>query len=230
MNNGKKFGGLFICKERWGLSGRGWLALIIIFFTVSFLWVKNIQSFLAPTRRVETNILVVEGWIHPYAIGAAIQEFQTYRYEKIYTTGGPVSGSGHYINDYNTSASVGAELLMANGMPHEKVQMTPSHISGRDRTYSSALALRDWLREHKIEIQSFNILTEDVHARRTQLLFQEAFGKRVKIGIIAVPDPDYDAKHWWNYSEGVREILGESLAYLYAKFIFWPANPNHQAS
>ena len=30
---------------------------------------------------------------------------------KIFTTGGPVVGKGGYINDYQTSASVGAELL-----------------------------------------------------------------------------------------------------------------------
>jgi uncharacterized SAM-binding protein YcdF (DUF218 family) len=221
MTERKKFG-LFVRKERWSLSGRGWLALLLIFLTIFFLWIKNVQSFLAPTQRLPTNILVVEGWIHLYAIGAAVQEFQLYRYDKIYTTGGPVIGLGHYSNDYNTSASVGQEMLVADGMPRGKVQMTPSHISGRDRTYNSALALRDWLRDHKIEIQSFNVLTEGVHARRTQMLFQKAFGNRVKVGIIAVPDPDYDAKRWWNYSEGVREILGESLAYIYAKFIFWP--------
>ena len=42
------------------------------------------------------------------------------------------------------------------------------------------------------------------------------------IGIIAIPDPDYDARHWWRYSEGVREILGESIAYLYAAWFFRP--------
>jgi hypothetical protein len=37
-----------------------------------------------------------------------------------------------------------------------------------------------------------------------------------------VPNPDYDAKHWWQYSEGVRDVLSEGVAYLYAKFFFWP--------
>ena len=54
------------------------------------------------------------------------------------------------------------------------------------------------------------------------MLFQAALGPDVKVGIISVPDPDYDPAHWWHYSEGVREILGESIAYIYAKFIFWP--------
>lgn len=31
--------------------------------------------------------------------------------------------------------------------------------------------------------------------------------KEVTVGIISVPNSDYDPKHWWRYSEGVREIF-----------------------
>jgi uncharacterized SAM-binding protein YcdF (DUF218 family) len=215
---------MFTRRERWGLSLRGWLVLIFVLALAAGAWVLNIQPFLAPTKRVDTNILVVEGWVNEYAIRAAVTEFQSGHYEKIYTTGGPVVGSGGYSNDYNTSASVGAQRLVSAGIPASRVQMTPSHVSGRDRTYSSALALREYFQTNGIAVKSFNVLTEDVHARRTRLLFQEAFGRETTIGIIAVPDPDYDARHWWRYSEGVREVLGESIAYVYAKFFFWPAS------
>jgi uncharacterized SAM-binding protein YcdF (DUF218 family) len=100
--------------------------------------------------------------------------------------------------------------------------MVPSHVSGRDRTYSSALALREFFQTNGLAVKNFNILTEDVHARRTRLLFQKAFGATADVGVVAVPDPDYVPARWWRYSEGVREILAESIAYLYAKFLFWP--------
>jgi len=219
----RKFFGLVTREERWGLSWRGWLAIVASFLLVAIVWMLNVQSFLAPTKRQDTNILVVEGWIHPYAIVAAVREFQDGHYEKIYTTGGPVVGTGGYSNDYNTSASVGADLLVKTGIPEKFVQMAPSRISGRDRTYSSALALREWFSTHGQRVKSFNVLTEGAHARRTQLLFQAAFGSAVRVGIVSVPDTDYDAAHWWRYSEGVREVLGESIAYLYAKFLFHPA-------
>jgi hypothetical protein len=80
--------------------------------------------------------------------------------------------------------------------------------------------LRDWFCEHHLSVHDINVVTESVHARRTRLLFQEAFGDGVLVGIIAVPDPDYDANHWWRYSEGVREVIGETIAYAYAK-CFW---------
>jgi hypothetical protein len=103
--------------------------------------------------------------------------------------------------------------------------MVPSRESSRDRTYSSARVLRQYFRTNGLVVGSFNVLTEDVHARRTWLLFQKAFGAETKVGIIAARDPDYDPAHWWRYSEGVREILGESIAWVYAKFLFHPAPP-----
>lgn len=211
-------------RERWGLSFKGNLAIAAIALVMCLIVFFYIHPFLAVTHRVDSRVLVVEGWVHEYAINDAVKEFRAGSYDRVFVTGGPVSGLGHYVNDYQTSASVGADLLMKDGIPKESLQMVPSHVIGRDRTYSSAVALRDWLRGHNLSVQSINVLTEDAHALRTRLLFQEAFGKDVKVGIISVPSPDYDAQHWWRYSEGVREILGESIAYVYAKFFFWPAS------
>ena len=56
--------------------------------------IKNVQPFLAPTRREPAKILVVEGWIAEYANRAAAQEFQTGGYEKVFVTGGPIVGTG----------------------------------------------------------------------------------------------------------------------------------------
>ena len=113
------------------------------------------------------------------------------------------------------------------GVPANLIQMAPSHVIGRDRTYSSAVALRDWFREHNISVHSMNVLTEDAHARRTQLLYRKAFGKNVLVGIIAVPNPDYNPRNWWHYSDGVREVIGESIAYIYARFFFYPSTSPH---
>jgi len=104
--------------------------------------------------------------------------------------------------------------------------MVPSHVIGRDRTYSSAIALRRWLLDHNMPLQSFNVVTVDAHARRTRLLFQKALGNDVRVGIISIPNPDYDAKHWWRYSEGVREVIGEGIAYTYAKVFSYQSEPS----
>jgi uncharacterized SAM-binding protein YcdF (DUF218 family) len=101
--------------------------------------------------------------------------------------------------------------------------MVPSHVIGRDRTYSSAIALRDWLREHDVEVRSLNIVTEGAHARRTRLLFEKALGPGVTVGVIAASSPDFNAKHWWRYSEGVEDVIDQGVAYVYARFFFLPS-------
>jgi DUF218 domain len=219
----QKFWRILTRKERWGLSWRGWLLVTSAGLVAASFAFLNIHPFLAVTHRVNTNVLVVEGWIPRYALRGGAEEFQRGGYQRVFTTGGPVVGNGGYTNDYNTSASVGAEILKKFGVPDDLVQMVPSHVIGRDRTYSSAVTLRDWFREHNTPVHSINVLTEGAHARRTRLLYQKAFGKNVTVGVIAVSNPDYDLTQWWRYSDGAREIIGESIAYIYARFFFYPS-------
>jgi uncharacterized SAM-binding protein YcdF (DUF218 family) len=193
-----------------------------------FLIVLDIYPFLAVTHRVDANILVVEGWVHEYAIRAAVEEFREGSYQRVFTTGGPVEGTGGYINDYQTSASVGADLLTKSGLPNESVQMVPSRVMDRDRTYGSAVALRNWFHEHNMPARSINVVTEDVHARRTNLLFRKALGDDVAVGVIAVPNPDYDSRHWWRYSQGVKDVVSEAASYVYARLLFYPSQASNQ--
>lgn len=214
--------GMLTRKKRWGLSGRGRLILVSAAVIVSWALFASIHSFLAVTDRMDASLLVVEGWVHEYAIRAGAEELRTGSYQRVFATGGPVTGTGAYTSDGYTSASVGASELRKAGVAAELVQMVPSRATGRDRTYSSAVALRDWFQERKMLVRSINVVTEGVHARRTRLLFQKAFGNDVRVGIIAVPNPDYDHRRWWFYSEGVRDVVGEGIAYMYARLFFHP--------
>jgi hypothetical protein len=54
------------------------------------------------------------------------------------------------------------------------------------------------------------------------LLFQKALGDNILVGVIAAPNSRYDANEWWTSSAGVRTLIGEALAYLYARFLFYP--------
>jgi len=226
--------GLLSRKQRWSLSWRGGMILALILASalllVDALVLKGVYPFLATTHRVDTDVLVVEGWIHEYAIRAALKEFQSNHYARIFTTGGPVEGTGGYINDYGTWASVGADLLRKNGLANGSVQMVPSRVMDRDRTYGSAVALRNWFHDHNMPVRSVNVLTEHMHARRTRLLFQKALGKDIRVGIIAVANVDYPANRWWHYSEGVKDVVSEFAAYLYARLLFFPSEPAHPRS
>jgi hypothetical protein len=62
-----------------------------------------------------------------------------------------------------------------------------------------------------------DVITLGPHARRSRLLYQKAFGNAVSLGVISLADPAYDSRYWWRSSEGVREVWGEAVAYLYAR-------------
>ena len=215
--------GLFAKRERWGLTWQGWLALLLVVALAAVTFLTKIHPFLTSTDKVESNIMVVEGWVHDYVIQAAAKEFRAGNYQRAFSTGGPSAGSGGYTWDADTSASVGAGQLRAAGVPPAALQMVASHVIGRDRTYYSAVALRDWFHEHDMDVKSFNIVAESTHARRTWFLFQEAFGDKVKVGVITIQNPDYDAKRWWQSSDGFRDVISEAIAYFYARFLFHPA-------
>jgi len=217
-------GGLLVRRYRWALSLKAKLSILAMLLVLGLIVIRGVYPFLAVTSRVNADVLVVEGWVHLYAVEASAAEFKDHHYRQIFTTGGPVVGKGGYVSDYQTSASVGADLLKKVGVPAELVQMVPSRVSGRDRTYSSAIALRDWFREHDVQVHSLNIATEGAHARRTRLLFERALGPDIQVGVIAIPSPDYDSRRWWYYSEGVEEVIQETIGYIYAKLV-----PIHEA-
>ena len=66
------------------------------------------------------------------------------------------------------------------------------------------------------------MITGGPHARRSRLMFEKALGKGVTVGVMAIPANDYDERHWWHSSQGVRIIIGEALAYAYARLLFYP--------
>jgi hypothetical protein len=60
------------------------------------------------------------------------------------------------------------------------------------------------------------LASESPHLRRSALLFRRAFGGSVQIGTLPLPPIDYGPDDWFRCSAGVRSLLSESIAYLYA--------------
>jgi hypothetical protein len=79
----KNSGGIVARKERWSLSRRGWLIVLAAVLAIIGLFLFRVYSFWAVTHRVDANVLVVEGWVHEYAIRAAVEEFRSNRYERV---------------------------------------------------------------------------------------------------------------------------------------------------
>ena len=219
-NSSRKFFGLLTRRERWGLSFRGWLAGGIGILLLTFLAGVEGYPYLAITEKVQGEFLVVEGWIPPETLKYAVAEFQSGQYQMILTSGGVVRE--RLSREKTTYANWAASDLKKLGVPENLVNAAPCWYVRRDRTYSSALAVKAWLESHHLPVKAINLVTLGPHARRSRLLYEEAFGGSVKVGVIAIPSPDYDPQYWWRFSEGVRDVIGEEIAYVYARFFFWP--------
>ena len=122
-----------------------------------------------------------------------------------------------------TNAELAAAILKQAGFDARLLTAVPSPPGlTKDRTYGSAVALRNWLRNAYPELKQLDVLTLGTHSRRTRLLFQKALGDSIRVGIIAVQDRDFDPDRWWMSSSGFRTVLDEGIAYFYARFLFHP--------
>jgi hypothetical protein len=140
----------------------------------------------------------------------------------VYVTGGTIEKGGP-LSAYKTYAELGTATLVALGLSTNIVQPVPAPRVKRDRTYACAVALKKWIDEHGTQLTRVNLVTVGPHARRSRLLFQKTLGKDVPIGVIAIPEPDYDERHWWRSSQGFRVVTDEAIAYLYARLLFRPS-------
>ena len=213
--------GLIERKERWVLNGRGWFILLISVAALLFLIFTTVHPFLSVNDPVEGDILVVEGWIPDYALKKAINEFQAHNYSLLVTTGTTLLVGSH-LSKYKSSAEVAAATLKQLGLDEDLIAVVTAPAVRKDRTYATALALKKWLLNSNVSVNSLNIYTLGSHARRSRLLFKKALGDKMVIGVIAADDLNFDSQKWWNSSIGVKKVVSETIAYLYARFFFYP--------
>jgi uncharacterized SAM-binding protein YcdF (DUF218 family) len=153
-------------------------------------------------------------------------QYAAKKYQQILVPRGLYKGrtpyeSGEYAANYV------ADMLVQLGVPKDRLHVLFFDSVKVDRTYHAALAVKKWAREHGRNIDSLNLATLGPHARRSRLLFEKAFGERTTIGVLALEDDQYDPRHWWRSSAGIRDVPFEALAYLYVRFLFSPPEEDY---
>ena len=208
-------------RERRVLTPVGWVTLSMAFGCVLVLIILFVHPFLAPTKPVEGGVLVVEAWVADYLLEVK-ELFEKGKYELIVIIGRKY-GVDHPLAHYSNSANWTVSKFKDRGIPEEKI--VPIWIAiypKKDRTYHKALVAKKRLNEVGFTQASIDVVSFGVHARRTWLLFEKVFSS-VAVGVIAIRPENYDTSRWWLFSEGVRSVIAESVAYLYARFIFSPS-------
>lgn len=192
----------------------GWLLILVSVVAAFWIILGFSHSFLAVSKPVNGEILVVEGWIPDDALERAAEQFHKGSYRFIAVTGGPLD-QGSYLKEYGNYAQLGAATLSKLGIEDSLIIPVSAPAVSRDRTFTSALAFKNWLEKGGTDIKSLDLCSFDAHSRRSALLFRRALGKDVEVGVIAIDDGTYDSSNWWRTSTGFRMVVGEMIAYVY---------------
>jgi hypothetical protein len=208
---------LFVLRERRTLTWTGRLLILTSMAALTVILAQGLCAFLAITSPVGGQFLVVEGWLPAYAYREAAAQFRNGGYQKIIAAGVLKEDwdSGGELREHS-----GVEKLTSFGVPSDLVVTASSEDVQLDRTFHAAVAVKRWLQEQGFRTTSLDIVAIGPHARRSRLLYENALGKEVKVGVIAVEDRRFDPNYWWRSSAGVRVVIDESIAYLYARIFF----------
>lgn len=201
-----------------------WPAKIIIFvaFTCTFLFVLiKIPLFLSLNSPVNGKYLVLDGIMPDYSIQRAIEIFNNQNYTTVVATGSKLE-AGYFFSEKSTMAELTYATFLELGFDSTKIIVLPEGDILKDRTYTSALSLKEYFEKNQITNAEVDILAIGCHARRSKMLFKLALGDNYKVGVYSVPDDSFNINEWWKTSRGVRSVIGESIAYFYAKLFFYP--------
>lgn len=199
---------------------RGWLLLLALAICFFFGILFSVAPFLSPVKPIQAEVLVMEGWVSESTIREAIRLNASGSYKLVISTGLAVE-KGMDISHYGTYADLGVARLKALGFKGTNLVAVRGPNVPKDRTYQSAVALRGYLLTNT-PYRTVNLISDSVHSRRSWYLFEHACRPEIQVGIIAHRNPDFDVRRWWRTSQGVRMVLNELIAYIYARVFFDP--------
>ncbi|MFC1827767.1 YdcF family protein [Thermodesulfobacteriota bacterium] len=210
------------CKECWRVTWIGWMGLLALGGLVLFLFLFTIHPFLAPTKPVDADILIADNCLVDYGLKKLSDEFRSKNYSLILSAGVQLPQGSPLAAENKTSGELSAAILKKFGIREKAiVPIIPKPVK-RDRTFASALAVKKWLAQNNIQPKGINVFSFGPHSRRSWMLFKEAIGEEIPVGIIACEYREYDPKKWWITRSGVPIVLNETIAYIYAKLVFDP--------
>lgn len=201
----------------------GGLLIIVVLTASSVFLIRQLATILAPTEPVsDRTYLVVEGWQDEDSLLAALALFNAENYRYMITTGGP---NTRFLNPVHASyAEQAGAFMLQQGLDPEKLIMIPTPESAQERTYLSAVMVRDWLELKGAGLSELNVHTSDVHARRTRSLYQAAFPD-VRIGIYAAAPHRFQLDKWWKTSDGAKTVITELIGNVWVACCFYPGEP-----
>ena len=112
------------------------------------------------------------------------------------------------LNNYDSNAGLAKSRLISMGIDSSQIIATAGERVIINRTLTSALAFRDWIKTTNINVKGINIISLGAHTRRTWMIYNKILDKKYQIGIISIPDYNYNHSRLYKLIKTFREILG----------------------
>jgi hypothetical protein len=205
-------------------TAAGALVAAAVLIAASALGARALPGFLAADEPRGRGLLVVEGWITREAVRQAAATFREGGYDAIVVSGGPLEDPAWHGGFETYAERVGAELRQL-GIVEPALAVVPAPGSAQDRTYRSAVSVRQWIASTGRAVTDLDVFSQGPHTRRSRELFRMALGPGVAVGSISAPPSEYALARWWQRSAGVKEVVGESLSYAWTVLWFNPGPP-----
>lgn len=190
------------------------LCCAVVGFTAFVIWLCIAgESYFSVTRRLQAQVLVVEGWIGRDSVRAAATEFKEHHYEYVVATGGFSGESETTVR--SSYADLAANELLEAGVPADRLIVAPTGQRERQRTFESAVAVARTLESRGIRANAVNVFTLGPHARRSRLVYEKVNGPETKVGVIAWIPPYYKSSPWWLSKARATCLLKETVGYPY---------------
>jgi len=203
----------------------GWVLLAILLGASALVALHRVYGFLAVNQPVPgAELMVVEGWLSEEELDQAVAAFDHGGYDLLVTTGGPIERWSGLIG-FSSFAELSADYLTRQGVPPDQVVAVPAPASVQERTFLTAVKLREWLQAEGHRYDAIDILTSGTHARRSRRLFQQAMGPETDVGVLSAQPSGYDPAAWWRSSAGVKTVLGETISMAWTVCCFRPPEP-----
>ena len=198
----------------WCPTWLGSFCVALILAVPAFWWCSYGETFLSLTERRPAEVLVVEGWIGRDGVRAAATEFVEHDYRYVVAAGSVTTAERWKEGGWSYAEGAEHELIRS-GVPADRTIVASARNTERQRTFESAVAVRQALQAKDIHPKALDVFTWGPHARRSRLVFAKVESPDTKVGVVSWAPASYETVAWWGSSDRAKELLTETAGYFY---------------
>ena len=113
-----------------------------------------------------------------------------------------------------TLSETGKNQLMDEGLNPQRIMTVPIQPTSKMRTLQAAISLKHYLLKEYPSIKKLNILTGNLHARRSWECYQYVFQDTdIEVGVKRFTYLDYSLQEWWTNPEAKENLITQLKKY-----------------